>query len=261
MIVIQSGEMRAVEALSALRDNYIWLGHLDGDAWLVVDPGEAAPVLNRLSDQRVGQIVILLTHHHGDHIAGAPEIAARYPSTIIGPRDPRIPRVDIALEDGATTTLPGAATLTALAVPGHTRTHLAFVIDDAVFCGDTLFSAGCGRMFEGDATQMHASLMRIAALSDAARVYCGHEYTEANLRFARSVDADNKARDRYAADVAARRAAGLPSLPSTIAIERAVNPFLRADDPGIAAAVGLPADAPAVDVFARLRVAKDHFNG
>ena len=252
-------------ALPAFNDNYIWvLQSTDGGA-LIVDPGEAAPVL-RAADAGLRPEAILLTHHHPDHVGGVSDLLARWPRLpVYAPEDPRIAHATHRVADGDRIEI-GEWALDVIAVPGHTLSHVAFHLADGdpplLFCGDTLFSLGCGRMFEGDAPQMLASLDRLAALPGHTRVCCGHEYTLSNAAFARVVEPDNPALRRRTEEAQAMRHADRPTLPSTIAQELACNPFLRCEQPAVIAAVeqrlGRGSDG-AVEVFAELRRWKDGF--
>ncbi|MBA8885319.1 hydroxyacylglutathione hydrolase [Dokdonella fugitiva] len=243
-------------ALPALADNYIWLLEQGGDA-LVVDPGEAGPVERVLAERGLRLQAILLTHHHNDHIGAARELASRHGSRVHAPHDERIAAADVRVGDGDRVMLERPAfTFDVLGVPGHTRSHIAFHGAGVLFCGDTLFSVGCGRLFEGTPAQMLASLERLAALPDDTRVCCGHEYTLANCAFARTVDPSNAALAARTEQATARRARGEPTVPSTLADERATNPFLRIDAPALRDTLGVD---DRVARFAELRRRKDEF--
>lgn len=248
--------------LPAFRDNYIWLLRHGGQA-AVVDPGDADVVESALRRHGLQLAAILITHHHHDHIGGVAALAGNHRVEVFGPAGEDIPSVTRAVGDGDTIELPGLGlTLQVLGVPGHTATHIAYLGADCLFIGDTLFSAGCGRLLGGTAEQLYRSLQRIAALPPDTRVYCAHEYTLANLAFSRAVDADNPDRDAWLAECRSLRTAGLPTLPSTIGRERRVNPFLRVDAPGIVAALtrhtGTRPPTPEAG-FAALRAWKDVF--
>lgn len=233
--------MLHVEPIPMLDDNYAWLLRDDATgATAVVDPAVAAPVLARV--QALGGRLdwILLTHHHGDHIADVPTVQAATGARVAGNAADahRLPKLDLAVSPGDGFAL-GDSPATVLDSPGHTRGHIAWAFTEgrALFCGDTLFSIGCGRLLEGDAAEMFASLQRFAALPDEVRVCCGHEYTLSNLRYARHVEPGNQALAAHEAAVQAQRARGEPSLPTTIALEKALNPFLRARDAAALAAL------------------------
>ena len=217
--------MFEISFIPAFKDNYIWLLR-QGQRAFVVDPGDAAPVLARLQADGLRLEGILITHHHADHQGGIAELTAHSPAEVYAPANESITGCTRPLRGGECIEVLGQA-VSVLAVPGHTLGHLAYYAPGALFCGDTLFGAGCGRLFEGTPAQMAASLDRIAALPDDTRVYCAHEYTEMNLRFALAVEPDNAALQARVAKVQAQRAAGLPSVPSTLAEEKATNPFLR----------------------------------
>ncbi len=257
----------SLRALPALQDNYIWLLADDAGRALAVDPGEAAPVL--AAADGLDLVAVLLTHHHPDHIAGTAGLLRRWPGAVVfGPVDDRIPGPCRRVADGERIEA-GPWAFDAIAVPGHTRSHVAYHRPAAngeglLFCGDTLFSLGCGRLFEGTPAQMHASLSRLAALPADTRVCCGHEYTEANARFAFEAEPGNGDLRRHADAVRDLRSRGLPSLPSTLALERACNPFLRVDVPEIRASVASRlghAAGESIEAFAALRAWKDGFRG
>jgi hydroxyacylglutathione hydrolase len=250
-----------IEIVPALSDNYVYLLHDAGSgATAVVDPGEAPPVLAALDRHSWTLTHILATHHHMDHIGGVPELRERFAVTLIGPAaETRIPGIDIAVADGDRCRV-GDAEARVFEVPGHTLGHIAFWFagSEALFSGDTLFALGCGRMFEGNPPGFWHSLDKLRALPDATRVYCGHEYTQSNLKFALSVDPDNAALQAAGKRIVALRAEGKPTIPSLMGEERAANPFLRADDPGMQASLGMSGADPAA-VFGELRARKDKF--
>lgn len=224
-----------VVGLPAFADNYLWLMHRDSRA-AVVDPGDAAVVNAALDAQGLTLDAILLTHHHQDHTGGVAELVARWGCRVVGPRHESIAHVNVTAAEGDLVRALGVG-FEVLDVPGHTKGHIAFYepISGQAFVGDTLFAAGCGRLFEGTPAQMWRSLRKLAALPSSTRVYCAHEYTLANLRFARAVDPDNAAlQDREAAAIVRRRD-GLPTVPFTIDDELQTNPFIRADTPALVA--------------------------
>lgn len=258
--------MTTIIPIPAFADNYIWtLRH--GAHAVVVDPGDAAPVLAYLDREGLALTAVLATHHHADHVGGVPQLLDRFAVPVFGPAGETIPGRTRGLREGDVVEVPGMpVTLRVLDIPGHTAGHIAFVGDvggePAVFCGDTLFAVGCGKIFEGTPPQMWASLSALAALPDATRVYCGHEYTLSNIRFALAVEPDNQALwDRQGREQA-KRDQGLPTLPSTLAQERATNPFLRAPVAAVRSAaerrVGHPLAGDA-ETFAALRAWKNEF--
>jgi len=248
--------------LRAFRDNYIWTLRDSGHA-AVVDPGDANPVLDYLRREKLELVAILNTHHHADHVGGNAELLKHYRVPVFGPHDPRIAEVTHRLADGERMTLPHFDLhFDVLEIPAHTRTHIAFFGAGMLFCGDTLFAVGCGRLFEGTPQQMHHSLSKLMRLPDATRVYCGHEYTLANIRFARAAEPDNSALRTLETRVQALRDQDLPTLPSDIAQEKATNPFVRCDIPAIIASASKYAGKPLADpvsVLAAIRDWKNNF--
>lgn len=250
--------------LPVLDDNYVWLLHCpQTPATAVVDPGVAAPVLAACVARGWRLDQILLTHHHGDHIGGVAELVAATGCSVTGcaADAARLPPLSRGVGEGDRVRV-GVAEATVRAVPGHTLGHIAywFAAQDALFCGDTLFALGCGRMFEGTPEQFWASLSALRALPDSTRVYCAHEYTASNWRFAAAISPPDHALTAAGQAIATARQAGDPTVPSLLGDEKRLNPFLRADDPALAAHLGL-AGQPAVTVFAHLRAAKNTFRG
>ncbi len=250
-------------ALPAFADNYIWMLH-DGARAVVVDPGDAAPVVDALERLQLQLAGILVTHHHADHTGGVDALRPRLQGPVYGPARERIPEPFVALKEGDTLQILDL-NFRVIDVPGHTSGHIAYAEDSAdsplLFCGDTLFSAGCGRLFEGTPAQMHQSLSKLAALPASTRVCCTHEYTLSNLRFAAAVEPDSSAIQAHQRHCESLRAEGLPTLPSSMALERRINPFLRCNEPAVVRAVqaqGEVHDSP-VDVLAALRGWKNRF--
>jgi hydroxyacylglutathione hydrolase len=260
--------MPAIIPLAAFTDNYVWAIR-EGDRAAVVDPGDAAPVRAWLDDEGVSLTAILVTHHHRDHTGGIVELVRDRAVPVVGPAREAIPARTLPVAQGDRFTIPGLdLELGVLDIPGQTAGHVAFFGHGgawgapALFCGDTLFAAGCGRLFEGTPAEMWRSLSALAALPGDTRVYCGHEYTLANLRFAAAVEPGNPAIASRTAREQAKRDRGVPTLPSTLAEERATNPFLRAGDPGVRSVAEAWAGrklGDAVAVFAALREWKNAF--
>lgn len=249
-------------ALPAFSDNYIWAMACDGRA-LVVDPGDAGVVEDWLARTGLRLDAILLTHHHPDHTGGVAELKAAHPARVFGPAE-GIPGVDVLVKGGEEVALAPFGHLRVIAVPGHTLGHIAFYLSESglLFCGDTLFSAGCGRLFEGSPEQLYQSLTALAALPDATLVCCAHEYTLANLRFAAVVEPDNPARAEREASARHLREQGRPTLPVSLGEERRYNPFLRAHEPSVVARASVEAGRPlmpGVETLATLRAWKDSF--
>jgi hydroxyacylglutathione hydrolase len=217
-----------ISAIPAFTDNYIWLLRGEGNDCAVVDPGDATPVLQALRQQGLRLCSILLTHHHPDHIGGVAELVRATRAKVIGPDDDRISGLDVVARQDDRIELPELGLeFQVIEVPGHTRSHIAYFGHHCLFSGDTLFSVGCGRLFEGTAEQMQVSLDKLAALPGETRLYCGHEYTLANCRFALAVEPHNSRLQEKTRIVETARAEGKVTLPGTLQEERLVNPFLR----------------------------------
>ncbi|MGQ9660598.1 MAG: hydroxyacylglutathione hydrolase [Thermochromatium sp.] len=254
--------MLEVQPIPAFEDNYIWLLTEGTGNAVVVDPGEAEPVLERLHLKSLTLTSVLITHHHADHIGGLEELLAAFPGLEInGPNDPRLPILTHPRREGEVFVPAGLTTsFQVLQTPGHTSSHIAYLGEGRLFCGDTLFAAGCGRVFDGTFEQLAESLERISALPDETLCYCAHEYTQANLGFAIWVEPDNPALIQRIQHTQQLRAQGQPTVPSRLDLERATNPFLRTREPTVIAAaehqVGRRLDTGAA-VFTALRRWKD----
>ncbi len=252
----------SITAIPAFGDNYIWLLKADGNACAVVDPGDEDPVLEVLKEQGLDLRYILLTHHHPDHVGGVPDLLEHFDATVFGPADERIPFVHQVCRDGDRVVLPELnAEFSVLEVPAHTRSHIAFYGENILFSGDTLFSLGCGRFFEGTAVDMQKSLDKLAALPADTKNYCAHEYTQANCRFALEVEPENTALQARSKEIDILRAAGEITLPTTLGDELAANPFLRTreDDVVKAARKIDPSAMPGTTTMAIIRAWKDRF--
>ncbi len=256
--------MLNIQPIPAYDDNYIWLMSDDDGQAFVVDPGDAAPVQAALRSQGLSLAGILITHHHFDHVGGLNQLREAWQPVVYGPANPAIDGIDHRLAGGDHVTVLGTE-FEVLEVPGHTLDHIAYFHSGQrplLFCGDTLFAGGCGRVFEGTAPMMHGSLQTLAALPASTEVYCAHEYTLANLAFARAVEPDNPELAKRQADAQATRERSEPTVPSNLALELATNPFLRCDQPALLQALRsqgrLEGEAPA-EVFATVRGWKDTF--
>lgn len=256
--------MLTLVPLPAFEDNYIWVWH-DNRHAVAVDPGDPAPLVAYLDAHGLALSAVLITHHHRDHTGGNALLRQRYNCPVYAPDNPRIPAVTQVLRGGDSVELPEPGLrFEVLATPGHTLDHISYVGHGVLFCGDTVFGCGCGRLFEGSPATMAASLDAILSLPDATRVCCAHEYTLSNIDFAKTIDGDNPALlERERAD-RALRAQGRPTLPSTLALEKATNPFLRFHDPDMTAFAARYLDRPQpgpAEVFGAIRAAKDAWDG
>ncbi|HUQ27733.1 MAG TPA: hydroxyacylglutathione hydrolase [Usitatibacter sp.] len=254
--------MLAIHAVPAFKDNYIWILERGGNA-AAVDPGDAKPVEDFLQSRGLTLTAVIGTHHHADHVGGLEALADHWRCPTFGPKREVAERLDHRLIQGDRFEVPGlGVSLETLDIPGHTAGHIALFGEDMVFCGDTLFACGCGRLFEGTPAQMLESLGKLARLSPATRVYCGHEYTMANIRFAQAVEPRNRALDERKEREASKQMRGEPTLPSTIADELATNPFLRCGQPAVIESAEKHAGrklSGLVEVFAEIRAWKNVF--
>lgn len=251
--------MKPISPIPAFVDNYIWQFN-DGENAVVVDPGDAAPVLQFLEAEALTLHAILITHHHFDHIGGIVELCKHFPAArVYGPHNPAIEAITDRVSEGDTLELFGHR-FKVLEIPGHTLDHIGYVhqaVDECqLFCGDTLFSSGCGRLFEGTPEQMYTSLNKLKALPDYAEIYCTHEYTTANVKFARAVEPNNTALIERDAEIKVLREQQKPTLPTTMALELQINPFLRSEEKTVMDAVGT---STPTQTFAALRAWKDRF--
>lgn len=250
--------MLEIFPIPAFSDNYIWLIQRGAHA-AVVDPGDAAPVLETLKRLSLELSAILITHHHSDHVGGVPDLLKHSPVQVYAPKHGHydFPHQPLAENDVVHLAVLDLE-FTVMEVPGHTLDHVAYYGANCVFCGDTLFAAGCGRLFEGTPAQMYASLQRLAHLPVDTRVYCAHEYTEHNIRFARTLEPGNAALAKRQVVAAATRQANKPTLPTNVALELETNPFLRCGVAAIQAATGLK-NADPVQIFTAIRQLRNHY--
>lgn len=256
--------MLNIQAIPAFNDNYIWfIEDTDTRHVLIVDPGDAIPVIKAIEQQKLIPVALLITHHHHDHIGGIVQLLEHYDIPVYGPKIATIPSVTHPLTANDTLIIDSAfPDISILDISGHTAVHIAFLFENKLFCGDTLFGAGCGRLLGGTAEQLFHSLQKIAQLPTDTKVYCAHEYTQANLSFAATVEPDNSDIQQRIIDTELLRQQGKPSLPSTLALELATNPFLRCDQPTVIQAAELFSGKQlltAVEVFTELRLWKDRF--
>jgi len=244
--------------LFCLSDNYAFLISWGNEA-VVVDPAEAAPVKDALEKKGLTLKAILTTHHHWDHVGGNEELVKLTGCKVYGPSDDRVPCLTNPLKDGDTVKI-GPLTFEIMETPGHTSSHIVFYEPKKqwLFAGDCIFGAGCGRLFEGSPEEMHESLKKIAKLPDETKIYCGHEYTEHNLNFAKKVDPENGDIERRLESVKARRSEGKPSIPSTLTEEKMTNPFLRPDNQKIKKAVELE-NSSSLEVFTKIRKLRNSY--
>ncbi|XP_024931747.1 probable hydroxyacylglutathione hydrolase 2, chloroplastic isoform X2 [Ziziphus jujuba] len=261
--VVNMSSSLQIELVPCLSDNYAYLLHdVDTGTVGVVDPSEALPVIDVLTKKNRNLTYILNTHHHHDHTGGNVELKARYGAKVIGSgldRE-RIPGIDIVLNDGDKWMFAGHE-VHVIDTPGHTRGHISFYFpgSGAIFTGDTLFSLSCGKLFEGTPEQMLCSLRKIMSLPDVTNIYCGHEYTLSNSKFALSIEPENRALQSYAAHVSHLRSKGLPTIPTTLKLEKACNPFLRTSSTEIRRTLNIPVTADDAEALGVIRQAKDNF--
>lgn len=252
--------MLNIKSIPAFNDNYIWLIKNSDRRCAVVDPGDATPVLTYLKEHELNLEAILITHHHNDHIGGVAELVRQFPNVdVVGPANEPVPTLTHAVDAGDQIELFDEIFFV-LGLEGHTSGHIGYVGDGKLFCGDVLFSAGCGRVFEGTMEQMHNSLNKLAALPEETEVYCAHEYTTSNLAFALAVEPDNSQLQQYRDEVNRLRAQNKPTLPTTIRREKWINPFLRTDQPSVIRSVSnRTSQTDPLAIFTALREWKNEF--
>ncbi len=252
--------MLQIKSIPAFNDNYIWLIQNSDQRCAVVDPGDAAPVLDYLQQHQLTLETILITHHHNDHIGGVAQLVHEFPDlNVVGPKNEPIPTVTHPVEEGMRIEL-FAQEFLILDLPGHTLGHIGYLGDGKLFCGDVLFSAGCGRIFEGTPKQMFHSLNKLMTLNDETAVYCAHEYTTGNIAFALAVEPDNQQLHQYRDEVNRLRARKKPTLPTSIMLEKNINPFLRTQAEGVMRSVANRTEKnDPLSVFTALRQWKNEF--
>lgn len=262
-MIAQESQNLQITILPLRRDNYAYL-LIDkkSECCAILDPSDAAPVIDALKKEGISKLdYILITHRHDDHIGGVAELCAHYDAQVVAPAAERefIPHVSVALKEGSEWSL-GASCAKIMEVAGHTQGHIVywFKQEHALFCGDALFSLGCGRLFEGDKNDLWHGMMKLKQLPDETRIYCGHEYTQNNGEFALSIDKDNPILQQRMSEVRTLRAQGLPTIPSYMGLEKKTNPFLRADDPALQSLLNMSGQ-PAEDVAFAIRRLKDSF--
>lgn len=269
MLQSQTTNNMKVSAIPAFSDNYIWAISIDGNQSIVlVDPGDAQVCIKYLEQHQLSLSAILITHHHADHVGGIAALRdychkKNEKLTVYGPKHENIPHCDVALKENDIATVDSLKlSFTVIDLPGHTSGHIAYLGDDNLFCGDTLFSGGCGRLFEGTPKQMLTSLNKLAALPERTHVYCAHEYTKANLNFALTVEPQNSELVYYYNQVINKREQGLSTIPTSILIEKKINPFLRCDQASIMESASQYSDRDINDplsTFTVIRQWKDNF--
>ena len=250
--------------IPAFNDNYIWMIHdTSSNCAAIVDPGDSKPVISVIKQAKVKPVAILITHHHPDHIGGIKELLSHYDIPVFGPAGETIPGIHHSLKEGDKVKLDDIdVEFEIIDVPGHTSGHIAYYGNGKLFIGDTLFMAGCGRLFEGTAAQMYSSLSKIMQLADDTEIYCAHEYTLANLAFAETVEPDNQDIKKRIESCKKLRAAGIPTVPGTLLTEKHTNPFLRSSEASVISAARRHTGQDlnkSVDVFAAIRNWKDNF--
>ncbi len=254
--------MLTITAIPCLKDNYIWCIQ-NNDCCILIDPGEASPAIHHIEQHQLKLLAILITHHHWDHSNGLGELAQRYSCQIIASEVSPLENITKKVKDGEMIHFKKMDfSITALAIPGHTLDHTAYYYPNHLFTGDTLFTAGCGRVFEGSLEQMYHSLQKLNTYPENTLIYCGHEYTEKNLQFAATIERDNLAIQQRLTKTIEKRKQSLATVPATLAEERATNPFLRSDEATLAKVISnLESNPikPGLELFKTLRQLKDHF--